>query len=197
MNTTIDYYNNNAEEFCENTVNADVSNLYTLFEKYLNSNTSILDCGCGSGRDSKYFLEKGYKVTALDGSIELCKKAKELTGLDVLCMYFQDIDFTNEFDGVWACSSLLHVSRSDLVTVFKKLYNSLKNGGVLYASFKYGDFEGDRNGRFFTDMNEELFNEILEQVKGFTVKEQYITSDVRPGRENEKWFNIIIKKAGN
>ena len=128
MSKTIDYYNLNAESFFESTVNVDMSAQYHMFEKRLYAGAHILDCGCGSGRDSKYFLEQGYEVTAIDGSEELCKKASELTGLDVKNMLFQDIAFENEFDGIWACASLLHVD--NLHDILCKLSNALKDGGI-------------------------------------------------------------------
>ena len=137
MKNTIDYYNKNADDFYESTVNADMSAQYNMFEKHLYSGACILDCGCGSGRDTKYFLEQGYEVTAIDGSEELCKKASELTGIEVKNILFQDIDYENEFDGVWACASLLHVGFKDLPDILKKLCKAMKDNGVLYVSFKY------------------------------------------------------------
>ena len=191
---TIEYYNSKAEEFYESTVNADMSDQYYLFEKYLGDGTHILDCGCGSGRDSKHFLENGFKVTAIDGSEELCKKASELTGLEVKHMYFQDLNFDNDFDGVWACASLLHVEKDRLPDVLKKITRVLKGGGVLYASFKYGDFSGERNGRFFTDLDDKSFETLIADIPELVLKEKYISTDVRPGRENDRWLNAIVIK---
>lgn len=192
---TIEYYNSKAEEFYESTVNADMSDQYYLFEKYLGDGAHILDCGCGSGRDSKHFLENGFKVTAIDGSEELCKKASELTGLEVKHMYFQDLNFDNDFDGVWACASLLHVEKDRLPDVLKKITRALKGGGVLYASFKYGDFSGERNGRFFTDLDDKSFETLIADIPELVLKEKYISTDVRPGRENDRWLNAIVIKC--
>lgn len=191
---TIEYYNSNAEEFYESTVTADMSVQYKRFEKYLGDGTHILDCGCGSGRDSKHFLENGFEVIAIDGSEELCKKASELTGLEVQHMYFQDLNFNNEFDGVWACASLLHVKKGELPDVLTKITKALRDGGVLYVSFKYGDFSGERNGRFFTDLDDESFETLIADIPEMVLKEKYISTDVRPGRENEHWLNAIVIK---
>ncbi|NLL36704.1 MAG: class I SAM-dependent methyltransferase [Fretibacterium sp.] len=193
MDKTIDYYNMNANDFYESTVSADMSTQYDMFEKRLYTGAHILDCGCGSGRDSKYFLSQGYEVTAIDGSEELCKKASNLTGLEVENMYFKDIDFEDEFDGVWACASLLHVSLDELPIVLKKISKAMKNYGVLYISFKYGDFNGERNGRFFADLNEDSFERIVDGIPEFILQEKCISEDVRPGR-TEKWLNAIIVK---
>lgn len=191
---TIEYYNSNAEEFYESTVTADMSVQYMLFEKYLGDGAHILDCGCGSGRDSKHFLDDGFEVTAIDGSEELCKKASELTGLEVKHIYFQDLNFDNEFSGVWACASLLHVKRDELPDVLTKITKALRDGGVLYVSFKYGDFSGERNGRFFTDLDDESFETLIANIPEMVLKEKYISTDVRPGRENERWLNAIVIK---
>lgn len=194
MKKTIDYYNSNADDFYESTVNADMSAQYNMFEKRLYAGACILDCGCGSGRDTKYFLEQGYEVTAIDGSEELCKKASELTGVEVRNLFFQDIDYENEFDGVWACASLLHVEKDDLPEVLRRICRAMKDSGILYVSFKYGDYSGERNGRFFTDMNEDSFEKLIKGIPEFSIQEVEISNDVRPGREDEKWLNVIVVK---
>ena len=195
MSGTIDYYDKNVNEFFETTVNADMSEQYNFFEKYLYKGAILLDCGCGSGRDTKYFLEKGYDVTAIDGSNELCMKAAKLTGIDIKHMLFQDINFDNRFDGIWACASLLHLDKEDLIDVINKLKVSMTSNGVLYVSFKYGEFCGLRNTRFFLDLTEVELNKIIGVVGGLKVEETYVSVDVRKGRENEKWLNAIITKV--
>lgn len=194
MSETINYYDKNVNTFFETTVNADMSEQYNFFEKYLYKGAALLDCGCGSGRDTKYFLEKGYDVIAIDGSKELCMKASKLTGIDIKHMFFQDINFDKSFDGIWACASLLHLSKEDLIEVINKLKLAMTSRGVLYISFKYGEFCGIRNGRYFLDLTEGVLNKIIGIVGGLKVKETYISVDVRPGRENEKWLNAIITK---
>ena len=184
---TLSYYNNKANEFCENTISADISAQLNKFLKYLEKDAFILDFGCGSGRDTKTLLDLGYKVEAIDGSKELCKIASEYTGIEVK----NDVD---KYDGIWACSSILHLPKSELKSVLTKMTGGLKTGGVIYTSFKYGDFEGERNGRYFTDFTEESFAEYISDFKGMNIVETWITSDVRPGRGEEKWLNLILKK---
>ena len=79
-------------------------------------------------------------------------------------------------------------------SVFQKMEKALKKDGILYVSFKYGTFEGERNGRYFTDMTEDTLKELTEKIPNLVQEEQWITSDVRPGREDEKWLNIILRK---
>ena len=194
MNSTINYYNQNAENFIANTQNADMHPTQERFLRLLDANTSILDFGCGSGRDTKYFLEKGYQVTATDGSAELCRLASEFTGIKVKEMLFQELDAINQYDGIWACSSILHLSKKELLPVIWKMCEALKDNGIIYTSFKYGDFEGERNGRYFTDFTEKTFREFIEKIPKLTIEEHWITSDVRPGRGEEKWLNLLLRK---
>ena len=192
--TTLDYYNKNAEKFITGTISVDFGTIQNHFLGKLHQGAEILDYGCGSGRDTKYFLEQGYKVTAIDGSQKLCKLASEYTGIQVKHMLFQDLDEKEAYDGIWACSSILHVSANELQDIIKKMANALRAHGIIYTSFKYGTFEGERNGRYFTDMTEETFAKLIQDMAELEIEEQWITSDVRPGRGEEKWLNLILRK---
>ena len=194
LNKTINYYDTNAKEFVEGTLNVDFKATQDKFINKLPAKGYILDFGCGSGRDTKYFLAKDFNVEAIDGSIELCKIASEYTNIKVRHMYFNELSIVNKYDGIWACSSILHLSLDDLVDVFKRMSKALKDEGIIYTSFKYGDFSGERNGRYFTDMTEDSFAKLIANVENLKVEEQWITADVRPQRGNEKWLNLILRK---
>lgn len=194
LNKTINYYDINAKEFVEGTLNVDFKTTQDKFINKLPAKGYILDFGCGSGRDTKYFLAKDFNVEAIDGSIELCKIASEYTNIKVRHMYFNELSIVNKYDGIWACSSILHLSLDDLVDVFKRMSKALKDEGIIYTSFKYGDFSGERNGRYFTDMTEDSFAKLIANVNNLKVEEQWITADVRPQRGNEKWLNLILRK---
>lgn len=194
LNKTINYYDINAKEFVEGTLNVDFKVTQDKFINKLPAKGYILDFGCGSGRDTKYFLAKDFNVEAIDGSIELCKIASEYTNIKVRHMYFNELSIVNKYDGIWACSSILHLSLDDLVDVFKRMSKALKDEGIIYTSFKYGDFSGERNGRYFTDMTEDSFANLIVNVENLKVEEQWITADVRPQRGNEKWLNLILRK---
>ena len=191
---TLDYYNNNAKNFIEGTAYVDFTLTQNRFLEKLKKDAYILDFGCGSGRDTKYFLEKGYKVDAIDGSTELCKFATEYTGIEVQHMLFQDLKESGKYDAIWACSSILHLPIKELLSVMKKMSVALKQNGIIYTSFKYSEFEGERNGRYFTDMTEDKFREFLAQIPELVIEELWITTDVRPGRGEEQWLNLILKK---
>lgn len=194
--TTLNYYNNYAETFIKGTVAVDFSDTQDKFLSLL-SGKKILDFGCGSGRDTKYFLEKDYEVTAIDGSMELCKAASLYTGIEVKHMLFQELDESAAYDGIWACSSILHLPKSELKEVFLKMSEALVPDGIIYTSFKHGTFEGDRNGRYFTDFTTETFASFIKDVKELVIRDQWITGDVRPGREDEKWLNVILQKTNS
>lgn len=194
LNKTINYYDTNAKEFVKGTLNVDFKTTQDKFINKLPAKGYILDFGCGSGRDTKYFLARDFNVDAIDGSIELCKIASEYTNIKVRHMYFNELSIVNKYDSIWACSSILHLSLDDLVDVFKRMSKALKDEGIIYTSFKYGDFSGERNGRYFTDMTEDSFAKLIANVENLKVEEQWITADVRPQRGNEKWLNLILRK---
>ena len=192
--TTLNYYNQNADSFIQGTVSVDFSQVQDKFLERLNVGDYILDFGCGSGRDTKYFLKKGMVVDAIDGSVNLCKLASEYTGIKVRNILFQELDEQEKYDGIWACASILHLSKEELSVVLDKMIAALKKNGIIYTSFKYGDFEGERNGRYFTDFTDKSFKEFIENVAGVEIVEYWITGDVRHGRGEEKWLNIILQK---
>ena len=191
MDHTKDYYKNNAEQFAKETVDADIGDVRARFLKHIPEGGTILDFGCGSGRDTKAFKDAGYDVYAIDGSEELCRMASEYSGVEVKCMDFFSFDEVDKYDGIFACASLLHVSPERLPELITKMLVSLKKGGVIYMSFKYGDFSGERDGRHFTDLNEESFRKILSLVKGARLLEEWHSEDVRRGK-TASWLNEII-----
>ncbi|MCF8011134.1 MAG: class I SAM-dependent methyltransferase [Clostridiales bacterium] len=194
--TTEAHYEKNAFAFYNNTVNVDMTELYIPFLRLIKKGGHILDAGCGSGRDSLYFLNHGYEITALDSSKALAELASGLINRKVLHMRLQDIDFEQKFDGIWACASLLHVSRKEMDDVLKRLIKALNNNGILYASFKYGDKEETvKDNRFFNCYDEKSSGELLERHPALQLIERWTTSDVRPGKTEEKWLNILLKKA--
>lgn len=194
MNNTLSYYNTNTSSFVESTQSVKMTEAWSRFTAKLLPSSLILDFGCGSGRDTKYFLEHGYQIEAIDGSEELCNVASAYTGITVKKQLFTELSEVHKYDAVWACSSILHASSDELVIIMRKIWTALKDNGIFYTSFKYGTFEGERNGRYFSDMTEESLSSLLTKVTGFNIEEQWITSDVRPGREEEKWLNVILRK---
>lgn len=190
---TARYYDQSANTYFNTTVNADVKGLYEHFIKYFPDGAKILDLGCGSGRDTKAFLDMGYEVDAMDGSEELARLASEYTGIHIKCMDYNQLNEHCIYDAVWACASLLHVASHELPYILERIRVSLKAKGVVYISFKNGDFEGIRDSRYYTDMTHERFAEVLNKSSGFSIIEEWYSDDVR--NENRTvWFNVILRK---
>ena len=190
---TIEYYNINAAEFASGTENADMQECRERFCRYLSPGQKILDAGCGSGRDILAFQKAGYEVDAFDASARLCEIASEKTGIRVRQLRFEEVEGQNQYHGIWACASLLHVAAENFSDVLKRLCRLLKPEGILYASFKYGRGERVKDGRYFLDLDEQECRRKLESA-GFEVREIFITNDVRPGRDEEKWVNAIAQR---
>lgn len=194
IDKTLKYYNENAQFFASGTVSVKFTEVQDKFLEKLNSDAYILDFGCGAGRDTKYFLSRGYQVDAVDGSEQLCRIASEYTGIKVRQMLFQELDEKEKYDGIWACASILHLPKKQLREVLENMYAALKSEGWIYISFKYGEFEGERNGRYFTDFTTDTFKEFIHDMHGLKIEEHWITGDVRPGRGEEKWLNLLLQK---
>ena len=192
---TKDYYDNNAQEFVNSTFMVDMQSLYQPFLNLLPDFGRILDLGCGSGRDALAFKNMGYQIEAMDYSAELVKKASDLTGIEVRLQSFYDLDEIDTYDGIWACASLLHCERHRLVDVLQRMIQSLKANGVIYMSFKYGDQDREKDGREFTDLNEQQAGELLDHFNQVSLAKQWISIDKRPDR-TEQWLNLLWKKNG-
>ncbi len=190
---TLKYYQDNAQTFFDGTVNVDMSSLYETFTQHLAPGARVLDAGCGSGRDAKAFQEMGYQVEAFDASPAMVELAREHTGLPVKVMSFAEVDWKEEFDGIWCCASLLHVPAVELPGVMRRLADALKPGGVWYVSFKYGDGEREVDGRRFTDMDEDDLNTLVSSLTAMEIGEVWLTQDKRPDRK-EIWVNGILRK---
>lgn len=193
MDKTLDYYNQNAQTYCEKTLHADMSYPYQRFTFYLHKGNKILDLGCGSGRDTIWFRKNGYIVDAVDGSPAIAEIAADNIGSDVKISSFDDLQTEDEYDGVFASASLLHVPYEHLRAILEKVFASIKKEGILYASFKYGNQSEWRNGRYYTDMNEERLLEVIGPcLDKWTVLELWHSHDSL--NRDEIWFNMILRR---
>lgn len=194
----LEYYNKNAKLYFEQTK---VGNLKENYEKFLNrieKGAYILDFGCGSGRDSKFFIENGYKVKAIDGSIQMCNIASDYINQDVECMLFEDLKDKDTYDGIWACSSILHVEKEKLPDIIIKMINALKPNGIIYTSFKKGSGYEINEGKYYNYITKEEFEEMLKKLNINAELIDYfetLPSTNRPGAENTVWGNYIIRKV--
>ena len=135
--STLDYYNTKATEFVSGTVEVQFTEMQDTFLKYVPAGGKILDFGCGSGRDTKYFLSRGYVVEATDGSEELCKIASEYTGIPVKKILFHELNSVEEYDGIWACASVLHVAKQELPVIIQKMADAVNNRTKLTEGLQF------------------------------------------------------------
>ena len=189
---SINYYDENSRAFVVDTAQVDMGQLYEPFLSCVPEGGRILDLGCGSGRDTKYFMDQSYDVVAIDASEKMVEATKRLADANVLQLRFDQMNFENEFDGIWACASLLHVPETALKNVLELCLQALRSTGVIYASFKYGNAQRFERGRLFTDFNEEKLSGLVATLRSNLKLSHWVTQDTRPDRNNEKWINAII-----
>lgn len=193
---TLAYYNQNAGEYFEQTVEADLQQSYDKFLTLLPKDAYILDFGCGSGRDSKYFIEKGCRVKAIDGSIEMCKLATKYIGQEVFCMKFEDLNETEVYDGIWACSSILHVEKEQLPNILLKMLAALKKNGVIYTCFKKGTGIEIKEGKYYHYLTKEELDDILSKLAiKATIIDYYETNSSVKRPDKPIWNNFLIRKV--
>ena len=196
MEESIKYYDEHCEQYARATFDVDMTAVYQPFLELVPAGGRLLDAGCGSGRDALSFSKLGFEVEAFDASAKCVEHARELTGLDVGQLRFDEMDFEDEFDGIWACASLLHVDRNELEDVLGRFHRALRTRGAMYLSFKEGREDSEKDGRIFTNFTLGGFDEWISQVPGWICLEAWLTEDARPDRRDELWVNGLIRKFG-
>lgn len=192
---TLDYYNKNAKLYFEQTVEGDLKENYDKFLSKIAKKSYILDFGCGSGRDSKYFMEKGYKVKAIDGSIEMCKLASEYIDQNVECMKFDELNEENTYDAIWACSSILHVEKKELPSILSKMIRALKPNGVIFTAFKKGNGYEIKEGKYYNFLTKEELEQILNNInQNIKIIDYFETLSSTKRPEKVIWSNYILQK---
>jgi SAM-dependent methyltransferase len=192
---SIEYYNRHASDYYENTVELSMGEYLERFMELIPDGAAVLDLGCGSGRDSLYLLEQGYDVTALDGSEELCELAKIHIGQEVLHLTYNEIDFDEVFDGIWASASLIHLDNDELDQVMNRLLKSLKPGGVIYMSFRYGDFSGMEEERYFHDYGVHSLRDLISKYDELELIDMIKSEDFRPEKKGKYWISTFVRKV--
>lgn len=192
---TLEFYNKNAKEYFEQTIVGKLEENYTKFLSRIPEKSYILDFGCGSGRDSKYFIEKGYKVKAIDGSIEMCKLAKEYIRQDVECMLFEELDEENKYDAIWACSSILHVEKEKLPDILIKMTRALKDKGIIFTAFKKGEEEVIKEGKYYNFITKEEMQNIIDKNNiDLKIIDYFETLPSTKRKADAIWSNYILEK---
>ena len=191
QDTTLSWYRDNAIQYAEETRNSLVLDALWEFLFRMKEGGTILDYGSGSGRDSAYFLDKGFSVDSLDGSAEMKAQAERLFGIKVKLSSFLSLEEKDKYDGIWAQASILHLEEHDLRVALTLIERALKRDGVFYSSFRKGEGDGYENGRWYTNMTERRFLSFLPA--SLYVEKIWESQDVRPG-VSRTWLSIICRK---
>lgn len=192
---TIEIYNQQAHFYGTRFLSLDTSELCQRFLSLLPEKAHILDVGCGPGRDTQYFLDRGYQVTAMDASEELVKMGRAYTGHPILHMTFEEMAFREAFDGIWAMASLLHLSRPELLQVLEKnLIPALKPQGIFFLCFLHGEGERLSNGRYFMDYTRDGLSSLLTQFRKFIILDIWLQEDNSPDRQGRQWVHGLVQK---
>jgi SAM-dependent methyltransferase len=156
---------------------------------------SVLELGCGDGRDAEEIIKRTQSYTGIDYSKELIKLAKQkLPSADFRIVDMQNFDFPFEsYDVVFAFASLLHIDKENLKLLMKKVARSLKVGGIFYISTKYADkykeeWKEDKFGkRLFYFYNAELITKLASEF-------DVVTTDTVM-HNTTAWLEMVLRKA--
>jgi SAM-dependent methyltransferase len=193
---TLDYYNGRAEDFWQGTRDHDVSQNIAALLHYIEGEPpfTILDFGCGPGRDLKVFAERGHIAIGLEGAAPFAAMACEHSGCEVWQQDFLKLDLPqNRFDGVFANASLFHVPSQELPRVLLELRATLKPGGVLFSSIPRGtNEEGWNGGRYGAYHDLESWRRFLSSA-GFVELTHYYRPAGLP-REQQPWLASVWRR---
>jgi ubiquinone/menaquinone biosynthesis C-methylase UbiE len=187
------YYDTSHSLYIEGTVNTDVSFLYDQFTSFIPEGAYILDAGWGSGRDMLYFKKKGFRAVGFDSSIKMVESASSYSMCPVFHMRFEEIEFIDEFDAIWACASFLHVRRENVEDVFNRLHKALKSHGILYCSFKSRSEDFIDGDRHFTCFTPPMLEQYITSLSFFSIEKMFMSEDARQERKGEMWTNAILR----
>lgn len=192
---TRNYYEKTSNKYFKETVNNSMVSTLEKFIQFIPDDGKILDLGCGSGRDSKYLMNRGFQVVALDYSANIAELASKYLGKDVIKKEIENIDYQNEFDGIWACASLLHLSPRQLEMALQKIMDALRSGGILYTSFKEGGgITIDEKGRYFNNQTVNSLTSLLKSFPKNEIVEIWLDRSVLRSRK-QTWVSALIRKV--
>lgn len=192
---SIDYYERYAVPYYEETIDQDMTEIMAPFVEQLEEGAEVLDLGCGSGRDTLALTEQGFYVTGMDGSPKMCELASIYTDQEILQLRFEEMEFDDVFDGIWACASLVHVTPQDMPDIMHRIIRALKEEGILYFSVQEGDRDGIYGGRYFHDYTKQEIRELLRQFPQLELIDLWRTDDVRRDHREKQWLNVLVKKV--
>jgi len=194
---TLDHYNDRAEQFWESTRDHDVTQNIAALLRHITAPPpfTILDLGCGPGRDLKAFTAMGHVAIGIEGASKLAAMARDHSGCEVWEQDFLRLDLRPErFDGVFANAALFHVPAQELPRVLGELRATLKSGGVLFSSNPHGhNEEGWNRGRYGAYHDLETWRRFVTAA-GFAELEHYYRPAGLP-REQQPWLATVWRRT--
>ena len=194
---TLDHYDRRAEEFWQATRDHDVSQNIAALLRFIGSEPpfTILDFGCGPGRDLKAFAERGHVAVGLEGAADFAAMARAHSGCEVWQQDFLKLDLPEQhFDGVFANASLFHVPAQELPRVLRELRATLRPGGVLFASNPRGDNQEGWNGERYGAYHDlETWRRYVSGA-GFVELAHYYRPAGLP-REQQPWLASVWRRG--
>jgi SAM-dependent methyltransferase len=193
---TLEFYAAEASAYGARSDGIGISKSLATFLAELPKGSAVLDLGCGTGRDTRALIDAGMTVTAIDGSPEMGREAEKRLAIPVRVQLFEDLDDVAAFDGIWANASLLHVPRTGLPDVLRRVHRALKPNALLYASLKSGGQDGrDKLGRYYNYLNAD---EVTAQLRGAGAWSSIDTKQARgtgyDGTETG-WVQVFARKS--
>lgn len=194
--TTLAHYNERAEDFWEGTRDHDVSANIAALMQHIEATPpfTILDFGCGPGRDLRTFTDLGHIAVGLEGAARFVDMARTFSGCDVWQQDFLCLDLPDShFDGIFANAALFHVPAQELPRVLSELYTTLKPGGVLFSSNPRGDNqEGWNRGRYGAYHDLDTWRRFLSDA-GFVELTHYFRPEGLP-RHQQPWLAGVWRR---
>jgi SAM-dependent methyltransferase len=194
---TLGHYDRHAEDFWQGTRDHDVSQNIAALLQCIEGEPpfTVLDFGCGPGRDLKAFTDRGHVAVGVEGSARFAGMARAFSGCEVLHQDFLKLDLpAGRFDGVFANAALFHVPSQELPRVLRELRASLKPRGVLLSSNPRGhDEEGWNRGRYGAYWDLETWRRHLAGA-GYTELTHYYRPAGLP-REQQPWLVTVWRSA--
>ena len=190
---TIDHYSKNAQEYFFNTGHIDMSELYEMFLSKLKFGDLILDAGCGTGRDTKHFIQEGYRVVSFDACKEMVDMCNQYSFAYCRHETFESIKYIEEFNGVWACASLIHLSKNDLKSAFRRLYNATKSDGLIYFSLKQDERDHDGKITYFHDKDK--VDNFLRHDLNLQTEIEIWENPSKKANDTSRWANFLYRKV--
>lgn len=192
--STINFYNKNHENYDNDTSQLELKEQWKIFESRIRPGGKILDIGCGSGRDITHFQTRGFSVEGLEPSTAMAEMARKRTNARIYIQPAEQLCANNQYDGIWACASLLHISKKNIKETIQRIAQALNKNGHAYISVKSGSGElRKEDGRLFSNYSSEELKEIISTIPEIVIVTLWTTPDAAQ-REDLEWINLLLKK---